>query len=401
MSKPQKICVFFSTMYPYETTLKEEFKVMSDKFDIIYYFPTHISEKQPELPENVKLIDKLANIKPNVSITNIIGLSFKFITLSLNENNKLKYIYNWKTYMSILALNIEYSKRLEKFIHDKQLYSAFFYDYWMENATLGLCLLKRKKIIKKLHCRAHGFDVYDNRWKSGVLPFRNFKVKYLTQIHFISKHGLNYTKNKVKAIYFNKFTIDYLGVNTEIQKKNNLTETNKKEKMILSVSNTQEFKRVHWIPDLLIDLPYKIKWIHFGKGPCDKSIKHKIKNLPENITVQLMGHCPNSEIFKFYQDNDIDLFASLSTNEGIPISMMEAMSFGVPVFSAAVNGIPELVKKDCGLLFEKNSSLIEIKNCLDIVLNRKFSKSFIKNHAINNFDIKKNLNDFYAKILDT
>ena len=41
---------------------------------------------------------------------------------------------------------------------------------------------------------------------------------------------------------------------------------------------------------------------------------------------------------------DADIFILPSYNEGLPMSILEAMSYGLPVISTPVGGIPEIVK---------------------------------------------------------
>lgn len=48
--------------------------------------------------------------------------------------------------------------------------------------------------------------------------------------------------------------------------------------------------------------------------------------------------------------NWADIFILPSHNEGLPISILEAMSYGMPIISTGVGGIPEIVGKENGLL---------------------------------------------------
>ena len=55
---------------------------------------------------------------------------------------------------------------------------------------------------------------------------------------------------------------------------------------------------------------------------------------------------------KFYEKRAFDVFLNTSQKEGVPVSIMEAMRWGVPVIAPAVGGIPELVTKDIGFLYQ-------------------------------------------------
>ena len=52
----------------------------------------------------------------------------------------------------------------------------------------------------------------------------------------------------------------------------------------------------------------------------------------------------------WYRRNRVDLFISLSSSEGLPVSMMEAISFGIPILATDVGGVSEIVKRATGRL---------------------------------------------------
>src|SRR4051812_30808566 len=59
---------------------------------------------------------------------------------------------------------------------------------------------------------------------------------------------------------------------------------------------------------------------------------------------------------KFYSENFVHLFLNTSSSEGIPVSIMEAQSFGIPVMAPQVGGIPEIVSDENGKLFKPDSN---------------------------------------------
>lgn len=46
----------------------------------------------------------------------------------------------------------------------------------------------------------------------------------------------------------------------------------------------------------------------------------------------------------------------MSDSEGIPVSIMEAMSFGIPVIARNVGGMSEIVNEENGLLLENDDA---------------------------------------------
>ena len=47
---------------------------------------------------------------------------------------------------------------------------------------------------------------------------------------------------------------------------------------------------------------------------------------------------------QFYQHTPVDLFVNTSSSEGLPVSIMEAFSFGIPAVATNVGGTSEMVR---------------------------------------------------------
>ena len=63
-----------------------------------------------------------------------------------------------------------------------------------------------------------------------------------------------------------------------------------------------------------------------------------------------MGHYPNEELLRYYGSNHVDLFINTSSTEGVPVSIMEAQSFGIPVIATDTGGVKEVVTEGTGSL---------------------------------------------------
>lgn len=74
--------------------------------------------------------------------------------------------------------------------------------------------------------------------------------------------------------------------------------------------------------------------------------------LSDNIT--FCGGIPNKEVYKYLAQNNI--FILMSKNEGLPISLLEAMRAGLPIIATKVSGIPECIDEGYnGFLLEPES----------------------------------------------
>lgn len=401
-SKKERICVFFSSDFPYETTLSNEFPIMGKSFDKVYYFPTNFSHKNgpKELPSNVFLVDILEKTKEKwrkPRLTTLFTAIWMYVLESLKKGNFVSYIIHSKSYFSILLRNLTWANELKKFIHENNLENAFYYDYWFENATIALAYLKKKGTITSVISRSHRFDLYDESWgKTGRVPFRNFKIKHLDSVYTVAQHGQTYFKNKVKPKYRSKIKLSYLGIKMPDLNLDKPDST--EELLIVSASNTRNFKRVDLIPEVLAKLNRKIKWIHFGSGPMDQVVMDNIKNLPKHVDAEFKGFVPNKEVLNYLKNKPVVLFISLSTSEGLPISMMESIAFGVPVFACNVCGIPDLINPETGSMFEVSDSTEMIVEKLSIQLDKKLNRENIIKFARDKFDFNSNYAKFYSEL---
>lgn len=89
----------------------------------------------------------------------------------------------------------------------------------------------------------------------------------------------------------------------------------------------------------------KVRWTHIGADRDDIDMK---VDLPKNMRIDARGVLPREEVLSFYHEQGVSFFVNLSSSEGIPFAMMEAMSFGVPVIVSAVGGVPEVMARGGG-----------------------------------------------------
>ena len=79
----------------------------------------------------------------------------------------------------------------------------------------------------------------------------------------------------------------------------------------------------------------------------------------------MWGFQDNEKIMDFYRNNPIDIFINVSTNEGVPVSIMEAISFGIPIIATNVGGTNEIVINNItGWLVDKDKVEKELPDAL-------------------------------------
>ena len=197
--------------------------------------------------------------------------------------------------------------------------------------------------------RIHGWDVYFEPSKYKYLPFRKFIADNLDSIFSISKKGMDYCIGNWKIKNSSKIKLSRLGVQKQVCLKQ-LSD----DYLLVSCSNLIPLKRIDLLIQSLALIKFKIKWVHFGDGIMfDNLIRMSKEILPNNVSFQFKGRVENKLVLEYYQKNKPNLFINLSSTEGVPVSIMEAMSFGIPVMATNVGGNSEIVN-------EKNGSLLAV-----------------------------------------
>src|SRR5262249_21246929 len=87
-----------------------------------------------------------------------------------------------------------------------------------------------------------------------------------------------------------------------------------------------------------------------GDGPLRAELEARVRELGISDSVEFRGAASEEGVLATVASCDV--FALPSLMEGLPLTLVEAMSLGVPVVAPRVAGVPELVSDERdGLLF--------------------------------------------------
>lgn len=118
----------------------------------------------------------------------------------------------------------------------------------------------------------------------------------------------------------------------------------------------REQKRVQLFPEILRQLVaggLPFHWTIAGEGEERGFLEANLKSASARQTVSFAGPVRYAEVPAVLEQHDIFLLAS--DYEGLPLSLLEAMGYGlVPVVSDLKSGIPEVVDASTGLLVPVN-----------------------------------------------
>ncbi len=237
----------------------------------------------------------------------------------------------------------EYLQALIKKTPDSILYSYFFDDIAV---SMALVATHTQNNVVTLS-RTHGFETYDEQAPYQHIPFQTFKLNHIDKIFPVSKQGARHLQQQVKG---NTDHIEamYLGSDPH-----ELYNPLPKSLSIVSCAYVRSIKRLDLVPEILKKITIPVKWTLIGDGEDLPLIKQLCSDLPHHITVDFKGSLTQVEIYDLYSQQGFTCFLSVSATEGLPISIMEAISFGIPVIATDVGGCSEIVTAATGVLIDK------------------------------------------------
>ncbi|RMG22250.1 MAG: glycosyltransferase [Bacteroidetes bacterium] len=226
------------------------------------------------------------------------------------------------------------------------LQPAVVYSYWLDKWLVSFLFFKRRYFPSaRIISRVHGYDLYFERGFNNYLPFRPFFLKNLDRIFPISFTGFQYLKGKFP--WASNLETAFLGVEAPA----GLGPVEEVPPLrLVSCASMLPLKRIHLLIEALAHIGVPVRWTHFGDGPLREELTARAQALPAQVQWEFRGHVSNQALLDFYARQPVDLFVNTSETEGIPVSIMEAISFGIPVAATDVGGTAEIVNDALGYL---------------------------------------------------
>lgn len=391
----------------------EEFIENEDKYigvsADVYYISTacnnHSSVTRNVLrPDRVFRINEIMGTINKVLFYTLLGF-VELFSKSIRE--ELKRSKGVRKKLSVLYFSAKTSRQCNRILSIPELNDILnednivIYTYWFSDLPItAIKLLKKKKKEGKwkIVSRAHGYDLYDYRSSVGELPFRKYIMETVDHVYPCSKNGEKYLKRKFPE-FLDKVSVSYLGT-TDYGTQNILKDDS--VFVIATCSSIIPLKRIDLlVHSLEITKIYgkKIRWICIGEGPLLEDIKKLSEKIKENVECIFKGRMKNSDIMDLYKNQQIDTFINLSTSEGLPVSIMEAMSFGIPCIATNVGGTSEIVIDGIsGILLNDNPEVQEVSDAIIKMANGKIDRDKVRNVWLNNFSAEKNYKQFAKEI---
>ncbi len=406
-----KTLVFLTSSFPFgkhEAFIENEIGFLAAKFErVIVITNDTTSSEARTVPANVTVLRRSYHLAPAQKLVALLCI-FK-----VNFWKEIWFLH--KTFHLFPTLKILATALAS--MQKAQLLRSFFienislakdekfvaYAYWSDDNAVDLCWLKSSFPNMKVACRAHRWDVYFDEKNGDYLPFRWVLHKQVDALFFISEHARNFFTSKHQFSVTSNLRVSRLGtlplkpagINVE------------KHYRIVSCSSVIARKRVLLLAESIakLNLKKKVLWTHFGDGnQMDElrsfSVNHLSKT--EQVEVTLAGNVSNKSVRDFYEANAIDVFVNVSASEGVPVSIMEAMSAGIPVIATNVDAVNEIVVDGLnGKLLPANPSADEVAAAIQSILEMdENATEKCKQQTLNFWNAKYNAAQNYTQFID-
>ncbi len=409
----QKTLILLCDNYPLsarEFFIDDEMRVIAPKFDtvLIYTASADSGENLNRfVPTNAEVVpfsrQKLESGKLK-SIFRIFKPMFVAELFFALRNLSVKY---WLSAVKIMYVEIHRATNLKKDLlglcKAKNLNPSdcVFYSYWHDYKALALAMLRKDDQSIKCVARAHGWDNFADRHTPPYLPYKSFIISNLSQTYSISDAGKFYFEQYLNRKLDDKVTVSRLG---KFNGRQPNMDRPSDSVLICSCSNLIPVKRVDKIIEVISLLQTKnIRWVHFGDGPLRAELEAMAANKLQNVEFEFRGIVANDRILDFYAENHVDLFINLSASEGIPVSIMEALSAGIPALATNVGGTAEAINSKNGVLIPADFDCRNVAQIIDNYLNSPISEQNVyRQNAYDfwkeNYDAAKNYAVFLQHI---
>lgn len=290
----------------------------------------------------------------------------------------------------------------------KKLVSANRYDVIHTHTPIASMIVRfvcKKTENTKVIYTAHGFHFYNGA------PLINWLIYYPIEKMLSSSTDVIITINHEDYIRakkkFRAKEIAYVpGVGIDLHR--NIELAKSRDEMlreiglptesivILSVGELNKNKNHRVVIEALYQINNKnIHYVICGKGRYSGILKKLAVKLGIGSQVHLLGYREDvEEILKL-----ADVFAFPSLREGLPVSLMEAMIFQLPIVCSKIRGNEDLIQNNFnGFLIEKNDVISYKENIVKLLTDKELSMNFVSNSnlIIRKFDIENVLSKLDA-----
>ena len=281
---------------------------------------------------------------------------------------------------------------------------------WFMSEAYAASLLKKRFPSIQTVSFAHSFEV--QRFRDPDLDLRHITERHanIDRILFISQTVLDRYRNEYMlplGLSSANVSVFYLGSEPNEGKGRGYSDDGVFR--LISCAGISHVKRLDLLIEALGEIDDKhagkLKWTHIGSGPDESAIRKLAEErLGHLFDFEFTGYMPNSSVHRYYEEHSCDLFINVSSMEGLPVSLMESISYGIPAIATNVGGTREVViDGSTGLLLSPDPTPREIRDAVVRFMDMPLSEreGFTRNCNLlwsERFDASKNAKRLYGNL---
>jgi glycosyltransferase involved in cell wall biosynthesis len=291
----------------------------------------------------------------------------------------------WSRFTSLFLETGQVCKRLSRIDYGalRELKLDAVYAMWGRTEGLAAVSVAKAIGINSVHVRHHNNDLYECRNSLSYLPH----IRHYSQLSNVNKVFLCQSAKKYAEEQFEAHPsmVVPLGKRIESLGKSRLAKT----PSFLSISFESSVKRHDKLLQIISELrrrDVEFKWSHIGPSKLLMSASSNFQEL------KVLPFLSREEFAAYLNDFEKGALVSVSDYEGLPYSILECLSFGIPALSTDVGCVKDVLGEKA--VFSKSASIMEV---VDFLLINHANIDFLINEQIDR--IKVFAPDNLARIL--
>ncbi len=350
--------------YPFEpgeySFIRTELEKLMERFEVCILSVSPSTEQKMVTDERISVYHCMRTFGIREKLEAVVGFLFsgcgreEIKRIIKSRKNISGRLYDSVAYFSM-------ADQLRRYVKKNHIADGgeLIYSYWFNPSCLAFLMDRKSDPYRKVISRIHGYDLYNERNPHNRQPFREYMDEKVDRLFFVADTGLEYYLERwgKRQLAGEKYVVAPIGTADNGFDCRALSRAQRKAFHIVSCSHVIPLKRVPLIIEGLARITdIEIRWTHFGTGShYEETLKYAEELLRdrENIFYEMPGFVPVEKVLRFYAENCVDCFLTTSSTEGSPVSVQEAMSFGIPVIATAVGEIPNMIDGN-GILLSEN-----------------------------------------------
>lgn len=306
---------------------------MNNESSFVKYFPSEIDYENKSLPNRVKQVSRMLASKEVKEKFNLLLEDFKPDIVHVN---------NIHSQLSPIIVKAAHKKNVPTVwtLHDYKLLCPR-YDCIRDGKPCELCFENKKNVIK--HSCMKGSKLASIIAYAEAVKWSKSKLETYTTAYVCPS---NFLRNKMVQGGFKQDKLHHLCNFINVEK--TIHDDYTKDDYICYVGRLSHEKGLPTLLEAVSKTSIKLKVV--GGGPLEKELKEKYAN--ENIVFEGFH---SWDTLKLLVAKAKFMVIPSEWYENNPLSVIEALCLGTPVLGANIGGIPELIEKKNGLLFESGN----------------------------------------------